>query len=141
MPAITILKLVLFSFVGGERMILPKILYEILPYTYMTIGLAEISYFKSFLTTSSGLLLFFSGALIWILRSNYRRFDTGLLYDSKSRLGLYELKPFFLILFGVLFYTWFSSNITTPFTTLIILVGVYIILLRALNRNRQLKFG
>ncbi|MDO6718365.1 hypothetical protein Q4575_03080 [Psychrosphaera sp. 1_MG-2023] len=122
-------------------MILPKTLYEILPYTYMSIGVAEIGYFKSYLTTSSGLLFFFAGALIWILRSNYRRFDDFRLFDSKSKLGLYELKPFLLILLGVMFYTWFGSNLTSSFATLTVLVGIYIVFLRAIKRSRQLKFG
>lgn len=122
-------------------MLLPKNLYEVLPYTYMTAGVAEIGLFDSILAMSSGILMFIAGALVWILRSNYRRVDAGYAKHSATKQGFYELKPFCLIALGVVVIQTVDVNSASFFASLAILVGSYIWYLRIQNRHRELKFS
>jgi hypothetical protein len=123
-------------------MLLPKALYELMPYAYMSAGIAEISYFKTLIATGSGLLFFVAGSLIWILRSNYRRKDPEVTRKEVSaNQGLYELKPFLFIMCGVLTVTWSNNWLVYPAASLLVLFGFYILMLRTMHRGRQAKFS
>lgn len=123
-------------------MILPKALYELLPYGYMSAGVAEIGYFKTLISTGSGLLFFMAGALIWVLRSNHRRTDPEasrkLISNNQS---MYELKPFMCIAISVLLFTWFNSWMVIPVASLFSLFGIYVIVLRSIHRNKRVSFS
>jgi len=122
-------------------MMIPKVIYEISPYVYMAGGLAEITYFKTLVTTGSGLLFYVAGALIWVLRSNNRRTDPeGMRKLINSNQSFYELKPFFLIAMGVLLFTWLNTWMALPFAALTIVIGAYLVVVRAVYRNKKVSF-
>ncbi len=54
-------------------MIMPKPVYESLPFLYVIGGVAAISTVDSFMSFISGILLGGSGIMILVLRRNYRR--------------------------------------------------------------------
>jgi len=123
-------------------MMMPKAIYEILPYGYMSAGVAEISYFKTALSTSSGLLFFMAGAFIWILRSNNRRTDPEAarkIIDTGQ--SFYELKPFLLIVLGVLSLTWMNYWLVTPLASAFVIFGLYILYLRLSYRGKRVAFS
>ncbi len=93
---------------------LPRPLYETLPYCYFGVGSALWLTSTSGLELLAGVLLYFAGAQQWILRSNYRRSDrikANLLnthleaaeqqqqHDLYPR-WLYEMQPFLYIALG-----------------------------------------
>jgi len=123
-------------------MMMPKVIYELLPYVCMVGGLAEVTYFKTIMTTGSGLLFYGAGALMWILRSNHRRTDPQagrkLVNDNQS---FYELKPFFLIAIGVLLFTWLNTWMALPLSALTAMLGTYIIVLRSMHRRKKVSFS
>ena len=121
---------------------IPKTLYELLPYGYMSAGVAEISYFKTLLSTGSGLLFFMAGALVWVLRSNYRRTDPEASRKaSGAGQSFYELKPFLLIVSGVLIFTWINSWMGLPLASMVTLIGMYIVVLRSMHRTKRVSFS
>ncbi len=93
---------------------LPKPLYEILPYGYFIVGGGLWLVSTSALETLAGVLLYFAGAQQWVLRSNYRRSDrvrTNLINNhlqlAEEQLHhplyprwLYEMLPFVYIGLG-----------------------------------------
>lgn len=93
---------------------LPKPLYEILPYCYFIVGGALWLASSGVLEMLAGVLLYFAGAQQWVLRSNYRRTDrvkTNLINNhlqlAKEQLHhplyprwLYEMLPFLYIGLG-----------------------------------------
>jgi len=123
-------------------MMIPKTIYELLPYGYMSAGVAEIGYFKTLLSTGSGLLFFMAGAFVWVLRSNNRRTDP----ESTRKLsgktqGIYELKPFILIMIGVLLMTWMNYWVVTPLAAVVVMFGIYILFLRLSYRSKRVSFS
>ena len=123
-------------------MILPKALYEILPYGYMSAGVAEIGYFKTFISTGSGLLFFMAGALIWVLRSNHRRTDPKAARKSLDHnQSMYELKPFICIAISVLMFTWVNNWVALPVAAMFSLFGLYVLVQRSVNRNKRVAFS
>lgn len=121
-------------------MMLPKVVYELMPYGYMSVGVAEISYFKTLLTTTSGLLFFVAGALIWILRSNHRRTDPVVNRKNANNQSFYEMKPFLLIAGSVLVYTWVNTAMVLPAAALTAAIGTYLLLARTVNRGKKVSF-
>lgn len=91
---------------------LPKPLYEALPYVYFLIGSALWISSSNPLEIVAGVLLYFAGAQQWVLRSNYRRRDRvqANLVNSHRRQDdhqhglyprwLYEMLPFVYIGLG-----------------------------------------
>ncbi|MEH6471613.1 MAG: hypothetical protein V7752_10195 [Halopseudomonas sp.] len=93
---------------------LPKPLYEALPYCYFIVGGALWLTSHSLLELLAGALLYFAGAQQWALRSNYRRADrirNNLINNhpelAKQQLHhdfyppwLYEMLPFIYIGLG-----------------------------------------
>jgi hypothetical protein len=119
-------------------MVFPKPIYEVVPYLYMSGGIAEVSYIKGLLGTSAGVLLFLSGALIWVLRSNARRTDSEVTRkEIKNNEVVYELKPFLLILGGFLCVAYFNQMLLYPIAGFMILIGVYLVLIRSTYRTQN----
>lgn len=122
----------------GGVMVFPKTIYEAVPYIYMSGGIAEITYFKGVLGTSSGLLLFLAGALIWVLRSNARRTDPEVSRkNTEDNEILYELKPFILIALGFLCVAYFNQLLLYPIAGIVVLIGVYLVLMRSTHRSKH----
>ncbi|MDO6716525.1 hypothetical protein Q4549_15550 [Agarivorans sp. 2_MG-2023] len=76
-----------------------KPIYEILPSLYLAAGSSSVLWIDSNLGVAGGALLFCLGALIWVMRSNFRRHDQ--VVHSRKRFtipeSLYEFMPFFFI--------------------------------------------
>ncbi len=116
---------------------LPKSLYEALPYTHLTIGAAIICSYDTALLTLSGCLFFAVGAFMWAMRSDNRRQDQAKRlrdYGSFNR-NWYEFKPFFYMLFGLLSVNHLEQSILTLLGMIVGLFGLYLVLQRALHRH------
>ncbi|MCE0555644.1 MULTISPECIES: hypothetical protein [unclassified Motilimonas] len=79
---------------------LSKVTYEVLPSTYLLTGIGSISMLEPYYGVIAGFILYSIGALIWVMRSNYRRKDE---HRKPTRTHfvwpewLYEFTPFILI--------------------------------------------
>ncbi|MCL2917520.1 hypothetical protein [Shewanella litorisediminis] len=114
-------------------------LYESLPYLCMLCATATLLWQQSTLSLAAGLLLFFVGARVYILRSDYRRTDPAR-KRKKGGLpkGLYELLPFACLALSVLLLAE-PGNAWLIFPALILLVyGLYILASRSSYRHHQL---
>lgn len=121
-------------------MMFPKGIYEVLPYTYMSVGIVEIGFVESIMATISGVVLFLAGAIVWVMRSNARRTDpVTTRRNTNSGEILYELKPFILIMLGAMVITYFNYWMVYPIAGLVCLLGFYIILIRNTHRHRRVK--
>jgi hypothetical protein len=86
---------------------LPTSIYELLPSSYLLIGSYIVSTSTDVIVVVAGCLFFFSGALIWILRSTNRRVDKGVKYymlifrHAYLPDTLYELLPFINVFIGL----------------------------------------
>ncbi len=81
----------------GEMIVLAKPVYESLPYLYLAIGYGLITSDPSLFSSVSGMLFFFAGALVWNMRSHFRRRDPDFFRKNESSHPTrYELKPFLL---------------------------------------------
>jgi len=101
-------------FVEESPCMLPRPLYEALPYCYFIVGSILWLSSSSGIEILAGALLYFAGAQQWVLRSNYRRSDrikANLLnsHPQPSDQGrpqewyprwLYEMLPFLYIALG-----------------------------------------
>lgn len=92
---------------------LPKPLYESLPYFSLVTGALSVVFPTDILQAASGLLLYWVGAFVWIIRSQHRRIDNNsypllnansLPWHKTSHLPepIYEAMPFIYILSGSL---------------------------------------
>ncbi len=81
-----------------------KPVYELIPYGCLVAGVAVILPASNWGQELFGLLLFFSGALIWIWRSSARRRDAARPRGKQWLLprGLYEQLPFLCIAVALL---------------------------------------
>ncbi len=138
---------------------LPKPLYEILPYCYFITGSALWLANDRPLELIAGVLLYFSGAQQWILRSNYRRQDrirTNLINNHPSLVSqhsdhsfyprwLYEILPFAYIGLGyqlanllhnpnALGHASLDTGFTLVAATSLVLAGYLVLILRGKNR-------
>lgn len=59
-------------------MFLPDWIYRTLPFAYLVAGFVIVYMMDSFIGTASGVLLGFTGLLIWKMRSDYRREMAGI---------------------------------------------------------------
>lgn len=84
---------------------LPVLLYEALPLTYISSGSIILVVGQSSLALTAAVLLYFAGTVIWIMRSDNRRTDHHMVPSHKLFLlpeTLYEIKPFFYLFTGLL---------------------------------------
>jgi hypothetical protein len=116
---------------------LPKFIYESLPYINLAIGVAEICFFHSFWTALSGAMFFGAGAVMWVLRSDNRRKDkrTKIRYQYNRGRELYEIKPFFYIVFGLLVTNWLNTPTLHLAGAAVALFGLYLLLKRGIYRR------
>ena len=116
---------------------LPKFIYESLAYINLSIGVAEICFFHSFWTAFSGAMFFGAGAVMWVLRSDNRRKDTRTKarYQYKRGRELYEIKPFFYIVFGLLVTNWIDTPTLHLAGAAVALFGFYVLLKRGIYRR------
>ncbi|WP_051333519.1 hypothetical protein [Aliagarivorans marinus] len=77
---------------------LSKPIYELLPTLYLSVGSGSVLYLDSSLGLAGGALLFLIGALVWVMRSNYRRQDEPQAPQKRLAIpeNIYEFYPFIL---------------------------------------------
>lgn len=140
---------------------IPKPLYEALPYAYFLIGSGLWLVGSSALEILGGMLLYCASAQQWVLRSNYRRGDraranivsrrhgSSMRPDYRHHVlprGLYEALPFGYIAIGYVIsnVTRFAqganavtlhTNIALLSAILFALTGLIVLMLRGQNRH------
>lgn len=116
----------------------PKPLYELIPYLYLVSGGVIVAGLRGY-ATPVGLLLFAFGAWLWLMRSDYRRINlrqpkyAGVRYFWGE--SLYEMQPFFYILTGLLVVGLLQHPIRLLSGPVMVLVGVAVLLLRTSRRK------
>lgn len=83
---------------------LPSWLYEQLPSVYLLLSAGLLLLAQSPLLWLAATMLFVAGALIWMMRSNYRRTDL-VIFPAKHWLQpelIYEAQPFLWLALGLL---------------------------------------
>lgn len=117
---------------------LPKTIYESLPYMYIGGGASEVVYLDSFLANFSGVLLYLAGAMVWVLRSNHRRRDSE---ETRKKATLpetfYEFFPFISIGAGIALYSATDSWMFYPSAILFVAAGLQALALRSIHRHRN----
>lgn len=116
---------------------LSKPVYESLPYVYLAVGYGLITYQPSFFASISGCLFFIAGALVWSLRSHFRRSDAKMTrHDNENNKAIqwYELKPFLLFLVAIMVMTWVDGKIVMLLAVVLMLIASWIMFLRINNR-------
>jgi len=114
----------------------PKQLYESLPYLYMVAGIAVLVAIGNYFALFSGLMLFLAGSLIWILRSDHRR-------ASRKQRGplpywLYELQPFIYAAVGISLCLYAQNMYFYPSAALLTVAGLQIWYLRGAQRRHRM---
>ncbi|MGY5451850.1 hypothetical protein ACVFI8_13025 [Agarivorans sp. MS3-6] len=76
-----------------------KPIYELLPSMYIAAGSSSVLWTNSTLGIAGGGLLFCLGAIVWVMRSNFRRQDQAHAPAKRFTIpeSLYEFIPFFFI--------------------------------------------
>ena len=91
---------------------LPTYIYESLPVAYISVGIALLSQSTNSIFLFSGAIFYMCGALIWIMRSNFRRKDRFIVPKKSILLPefIYELLPFtFMFLGGAFINVYFNT--------------------------------
>jgi|OM-RGC.v1.026816184 nicotinamide riboside transporter PnuC len=115
--------------------VLSKPIYESLPYVYFAVGYGLITYQPSFFASFSGSLFFIAGALVWTLRSHFRRTDTKFNRQNQQSISRwYELKPFIMFLLAIVLMTWVDHNLVMLLAGVLIILATWILFLRVHNR-------
>jgi hypothetical protein len=116
---------------------LPFLLYESLPYLYLTSGFAVILLAELGFSIISGLLFITAGAMVWILRSDHRRSDNSNAARLQGRLPfwVYELMPFALCTFGLLLGRWGQNPYFYPSALIFVVIGLQLWLMRGIQRQ------
>lgn len=117
---------------------LPKQIYELLPYLYLLAGAICFAWLPHPLGAWSGWILLHAGGLVWVMRSNRRRQNP--LAPSRSKqlpFWLYELLPFLTIGGGLFLLLRFENPWLLPSAVLLLVAGLQIWWLRFLRRHRE----
>lgn len=121
---------------------LPKPIYEMQPFGYLTSGIVLISFAQESLMLIGGILFFISGAVVLIMRSSVRRVTSP--YPPLATLLVipemfYEILPFLYVLTGLLVMKYspdFSNNLTVVIIAgILISVGVLRLFQRSFYRH------
>ena len=119
---------------------LPTYIYESLPAAYISVGIALISQSTNNMFLFSGTVFYICGAVIWIMRSNFRRKDRFIAPKKNILLPemIYEILPFVYILLSISFVNIYLNLISHSsiliFSLLLFLNGYRRILQRKKNR-------
>ena len=118
---------------------IPKKLYETLPYLYMAIGVLVLFVLGNYFALFSGLMFFMAGSLIWILRSDHRRASRK--HHGPLPHWLYELLPFIYAAVGLVLYNYAHTIYLYPSAVLLLVAGLQIWYLRGAQRRHQQPTG
>ncbi len=119
---------------------LSKMTYELLPITYLVTGLGSISMLETSYGIIAGSILYSVGALIWVMRSNYRRTDERR-HPKRSLVvlpeWLYEFIPFVLIGCAAFIIQLSHQLAATISATLLTLYALHKLYLRYQHRRHE----
>ncbi|HEY5718015.1 MAG TPA: hypothetical protein VIS52_05925 [Motiliproteus sp.] len=123
-------------------MVLPKSLYESLPYLYIASALGVVVLVDSALVYLFAAVLYAGGAMVWVMRSAYRRKTSPNVV--KNRHGfvmfpavIYEYLPFIYLAAGVLVLTQVSLPWSAVPGGLLCMAGGLVWSIRAIYRNQE----
>lgn len=118
----------------------PKPLYELMPYLYLLVGSGIIVTLRGY-ATPVGLLLFAIGAWMWLMRSDYRRINPRQPLSAKRGFFwgevVYELLPFGYVLLGLLIFGFLNHPVRLFSGPLMVAVGLSVLVLRASQRKKN----
>lgn len=118
----------------------PKLIYELQPYLYLGFGAASVISTDNAFAQVAGGTLYCLGALVWIMRSNYRRKDQRRMPRDRVVLlpeSLYEFVPFLYVAAAILL---LSITVTLPsvvFALLLLVQGGHMLYQRQRYRSYQ----
>ncbi|RKF14465.1 hypothetical protein DBZ36_17590 [Alginatibacterium sediminis] len=115
---------------------LSKPFYELLPWIYFALGSLGICFGQSWLWAGFAGILYSLGALIWIMRSNYRRKDP-ILPRSQFLIPefIYEFIPFVWVFLSLCAAALSQQSIAYVFAAPIIGYGCWLLTKRYQNRH------
>jgi len=117
---------------------LPKHIYELLPYLYLLVGVLCFALLPHPLGAWSGWIFLHAGGLVWVMRSNRRRQNTTAASDSSQLpFWLYEFLPFLTIGSGLFLLLRFDNPWLLPSAILLLVAGLQIWWLRYAQRHRD----
>ena len=120
-------------------LMLIKPVYELLPYTYMTIGGVSILLLQQQYAIAAAVMVYLFGARIYTLRSENRR--TDLKRRRKEGIWpdwLYGYLPFLYILSAALLYRFFPKDSSALFAICLLTFGTYLLLRRSTYRRHKI---
>jgi len=121
--------------------VLPKHFYESLPYLYIVSALLVVVLTEGGLVYLFAALLYAGGAMVWVMRSAYRRKTSPVVVHNRRGFVmfpamLYEYLPFVYLGVGVLV----LSQVAMPWSIvpggLLCLAGILVWMIRAIYRNQ-----
>lgn len=119
---------------------LSKMTYELLPTTYLVAGIGSISMLETSYGIIAGAILYSVGALVWVMRSNYRRTDERR-HPKKSLImlpeWLYEFVPFLLIACSAVIIQLSQQFAATISATVLTLYAMHKLYLRYQHRHHE----
>ena len=107
---------------------LPALLYEMLPLTYISAGALMISAGQELLVLLSAFLFYCAGSIIWVMRSENRRTDHRIAPAHKQLFlpeWMYELKPFVYMFLGVVLIRFQFHTVWVGRCSIYVLVNVF----------------
>ena len=120
----------------------PKPIYELMPYLYLVTGGVIIAALVGY-ATPAGLLLYAYGTWLWLMRSDHRRVNQRQPAFIGTRFywgeNFYELQPFLYILAGLLVIGFVQHDIRWVTGPLMIVTGIAVLLLRTSKRRQPVQ--
>jgi len=119
---------------------IPRVVYEIQPYIYLGLGAASVINTQSLYAQIAGGVLYCTGSLVWIMRSNYRRKDQRRMPRDRVILlpeSLYEFVPFLYIAAAALLLSVTASLPSVIFSLLLSVQGLHMLYQRQRYRSYQ----
>ena len=123
-------------------MVLPKRIYESLPYLYILSALGVVALTEGGLVYLFAALLYAGGAMVWVMRSAYRRKTSPVVVRNRRGFVLfpallYEYLPFLYLAAGVLVLSLVAAPWNLVPGGMLCLAGLLVWMIRAIYRNQS----
>lgn len=117
---------------------LPKAIYETLPYLYLLVSLSLLAGHADWIVLVFAWILYTGAAITWVLRSDARRVNPRRPKESKELLlhdDIYESLPFFYLGGGVLVMRFIGEGIFFYAGLMLFALGIYVLGIRIIKRK------
>ncbi len=117
---------------------IPKILYEVLPYLYLFVSLLMLMFFPEWVGLGFAWLLFTAASVTWVLRSDARRVNKRVPTKEKVFFlhhDLYESMPFGFLGIGALAVQFAPTDTYLALGVISLLIGTLILGMRIVKRK------